>query len=251
MNYVDKLKDILKHEGLRYTKQRQYVWDEIRSSSEHRDAEEIYIQINKASKLNRSEKVSRATVYRTIDVLVKNNLVRKMELGDGRALYEHKIEEEHHDHIICVETGKIIEFFNEELEEIEPGVVQDLLANGGRADESLNDRPIHLVESAHELPRHWQVAVGATGVVHREAALHRGRRLGTRLRLSSLLLRQPAHVPSLRWSRRWTRRWRGRTGTLGAPFRSSTHDKDDKEESDIGPPWVLFFVILFFSSMQV
>ncbi len=111
MNHIGKLKDILKNEGLRYTKQRQQVWDEIRNSSEHRDAEEIYIQTNKASKLNHGEKVSRATVYRTIDVLVKNNLVRKMELGDGRALYEHKINEEHHDHIICVETGKIIEFY--------------------------------------------------------------------------------------------------------------------------------------------
>ena len=125
MNHVDKLKDILKSEGLRYTKQRQQVWDEIRHSSEHRDAEEIYIQINEASKSNHVEKVSRATVYRTIDVLVKNNLVRKMELGDGRALYEHKIEEEHHDHIICVETGKIIEFYNEELEKIQEDVVKE------------------------------------------------------------------------------------------------------------------------------
>ena len=125
MNYIDKFKDILKNEGLRYTKQRQQVWDEIRNSSEHRDAEEIYIQINNASKSNHSEKVSRATVYRTIDVLVKNNLVRKMELGDGRALYEHKIEEEHHDHIICVETGKIIEFYNEELEKIQEDVVKE------------------------------------------------------------------------------------------------------------------------------
>ena len=123
MKYSDKLKDILKKEGLRYTKQRQQVWDEIRSSSEHRDAEEIYIQINKVSKSNPSEKVSRATVYRTIDVLVKNNLVRKMELGDGRALYEHKIDEEHHDHIICVETGKIIEFYNDELEKIQEDIV--------------------------------------------------------------------------------------------------------------------------------
>ena len=125
MDHIDKFKDILKKEGLRYTKQRQQVWDDIRNSSEHRDAEEIYIQINKASKLNHGEKVSRATVYRTIDVLVKNNLVRKMELGDGRALYEHKIEEEHHDHIICVETGKIIEFYNEELEKIQEDIVKD------------------------------------------------------------------------------------------------------------------------------
>ena len=124
MNHTDQFKNILKNEGLRYTIQRQQVWDEIRSSSDHRDAEEIYIQINKTSKLNQGNKVSRATVYRTIDVLVKNNLVRKMELGDGRALYEHKIEEEHHDHIICVETGKIIEFFNEELEKIQEDIVR-------------------------------------------------------------------------------------------------------------------------------
>ena len=58
MNHIDKLKNILKNEGLRYTKQRQLVWDEIRSSTEHRDAEEIYIQINKISSLKHGEKVS-------------------------------------------------------------------------------------------------------------------------------------------------------------------------------------------------
>ena len=120
MNHIDQLKNILKTEGLRYTKQRQQVWDEIRISSEHRDAEEIYIAINK----NKDLKVSRATVYRTIDVLVKNNLVRKMELGDGRALYEHKIDDGHHDHIICVETGKIIEFYNEDLENLQENIVK-------------------------------------------------------------------------------------------------------------------------------
>ncbi len=120
MNHIDQLKNILKTEGLRHTKQRQQVWDEIRISSEHRDAEEIYIAINK----NKALKVSRATVYRTIDVLVKNNLVRKMELGDGRALYEHKIDDGHHDHIICVETGKIIEFYNEDLEILQENIVK-------------------------------------------------------------------------------------------------------------------------------
>ena len=120
MNHIDQLKNILKTEGLRYTKQRQQVWDEIRISSEHRDAEEIYIAINK----NKALKVSRATVYRTIDVLVKNNLVRKMDLGDGRALYEHKIDDGHHDHIICVETGKIIEFYNEDLEILQENIVK-------------------------------------------------------------------------------------------------------------------------------
>ena len=121
MRHIDILKNVLKSERLRYTKQRQIIWDEIRSSAEHRDAEEIYFQIKKKNKI----KVSRATVYRTVDVLVKNNLVRKMELGDGRALYEHKFDELHHDHIICVESGKIIEFYNEELEKLQEEIVKE------------------------------------------------------------------------------------------------------------------------------
>ena len=121
MNDIDILKKVLIREGLRYTQQRQIIWDEIRNSSKHRDAEEIYLIIKKKNK----SRVSRATVYRTIDVLVKNNLVRKMELGDGRALYEHKFEEEHHDHMICVETGKITEFYNEKLEDLQEKIVKD------------------------------------------------------------------------------------------------------------------------------
>ena len=121
MNDIDILKKILISEGLRYTQQRKIIWDEIRNSSKHRDAEEIYLIIKKKNKI----KVSRATVYRTIDVLVKNNLVRKMELGDGRALYESKFEEEHHDHMICVETGKITEFYNEELEKLQEKIVKE------------------------------------------------------------------------------------------------------------------------------
>jgi len=121
MNDIDILKKVLKKEGLRYTQQRETIWDEIRNSSKHRDAEEIYLIIKKKNKI----KVSKATVYRTIDVLVKNNLVRKMELGDGRALYEHKFEEEHHDHMICVETGKITEFYNEKLENLQDKIVKE------------------------------------------------------------------------------------------------------------------------------
>ena len=76
MNQINILKSILKNEGLRYTQQRQIIWDEIRESKEHRDAEEIYLIIKKKQAIN----VSRSTVYRTIDVLVKYNLGRKLEL---------------------------------------------------------------------------------------------------------------------------------------------------------------------------
>ena len=118
MNNKENLTEILKKEGLRYTLQRQSVWDEIKRSQEHRDADDIYQSLR-----GENISVSRATVYRTIEVLVKNKMVRKMDLGDGRSLYEPKLDNEHHDHMICVDSGKIIEFFDEELE-----LLQDKIA---------------------------------------------------------------------------------------------------------------------------
>ncbi|NHZ85436.1 MAG: transcriptional repressor [Planctomycetia bacterium] len=105
------LKEILQKEGLRCTKQRQEIWNELRASDEHRDAEEIYITLRK-----RGLKISRATIYRTIDVLVKNNLIDKLEIGDGRARFEYNDRFLHHDHLICTNCGKIIEFHNNEIE---------------------------------------------------------------------------------------------------------------------------------------
>tara|TARA_B100000929_G_scaffold121891_1_gene96597 strand:- start:447 stop:740 length:294 start_codon:yes stop_codon:yes gene_type:complete len=73
------LKEVLQKEGLRFTRQRLAVWTEIGISRKHRDADDIFISLR-----SKGAKVSRATVYRTIDVLVKNNLVRKLDVGDGK-----------------------------------------------------------------------------------------------------------------------------------------------------------------------
>ena len=116
----DTLKEALKKEGLRYTHQRQAVWDELSASDEHRDAEEIYLAL-----YNSGLKVSRATVYRTIDVLVKNNLVRKLDLGDGRARYENKMDTAHHDHLICIQCGKIDEFMDNIIENRQEVIVEN------------------------------------------------------------------------------------------------------------------------------
>jgi len=114
------LKEVLQKEGLRFTRQRLAVWTEIGISREHRDADDIYISIR-----SKGGKVSRATVYRTIDVLVKNELVRKLDVGDGKNRFESKIDEEHHDHMICLETGNIIEFYNSRLEELQEKIALD------------------------------------------------------------------------------------------------------------------------------
>ena len=112
--------ETLRKAGLRFTQQRQAVWNEIQKSHEHRDAEEIYISIR-----NSGSKVSRATVYRTIDVLVNNRLLRKMDMGDGRNRFEPRLDDKHHDHIICLETGDIIEFYSDELEKLQETIAKD------------------------------------------------------------------------------------------------------------------------------
>ena len=113
------LSAIFSNEGLRLTRQRQAVWDEVKSSKDHLDAEDIYEKIK-----NKGVYISRATVYRTIDVLVKNNLLSKMNMGDGRNRYELKDEDHHHDHMICIETGKIIEFFDNDLEMLQEKIAK-------------------------------------------------------------------------------------------------------------------------------
>ena len=120
MSSSDTLKKVLTKEGLRYTLQRQAIWDELYASDEHRDAEEIYLAL-----YNSGLKVSRATVYRTIDVLVKNNLDRKLDLGDGRARYENKMDTAHHDHLICVQCGKIEEFMDNVIENRQEVIVKN------------------------------------------------------------------------------------------------------------------------------
>jgi Fur family ferric uptake transcriptional regulator len=119
MTELNLLKTALKKEGLRYTQQRQLIWDELCSSEEHRDAEEIYLSLRKDG-----VNASRATVYRTIDVLIKNKLVRKLDLGDGKARYENKMDSTHHDHLICVQCGKIEEFMNDKIEAIQDDIVK-------------------------------------------------------------------------------------------------------------------------------
>ena len=116
---VDQFKDILKKDGLKLTPQRQAVLEEVVKSKNHRECEEIYQAINKKEK-----NVSLATVYRTLNVLVENNFARKMDLGDGRYVYETKINNPHHDHMVCLSCGKILEFVSEEIELIQEKIIK-------------------------------------------------------------------------------------------------------------------------------
>ena len=111
---LNRFKEALKKEGLKYTPQRTAVLEEIIKDKGHRESEEIYLALKK-----RGQHVSRATVYRTMDILVNNGFARKMNLGDGRARYESKVNSPHHDHLVCMDCGLIVEFMDQQIEDLQ------------------------------------------------------------------------------------------------------------------------------------
>mgnify|MGYP002725767268 CR=1 FL=1 len=114
----------LKNEGLKVTPQRIAVLENLIDREGHRECEEIYDDLR-----GRGFSVSRATIYRTLDLLVKYRIARKLDIGEGKALYESRIESEHHDHIICTECGAIDEFHHEEIENIQTDICRKLGAH--------------------------------------------------------------------------------------------------------------------------
>ncbi|HEX9841708.1 MAG TPA: Fur family transcriptional regulator [bacterium] len=106
--------EFLASKHLKLTRQRQAVVDEIFSDSGHFEAEELVERLK-----NGRTRVSRATVYRTLELLRECQLVEKLDFGTPRSFYEHVPPGEHHDHLICTRCGNVIEFHNERLEALQ------------------------------------------------------------------------------------------------------------------------------------
>ena len=100
--------------GLKLTRQREAVVDEILGTVGHFEPEEIVQRL----KANR-QRASRATVYRTLELLLECRLVEKLDLGTPGSFYEHTHPDEHHDHLICGNCGNVIEFHNDKLEALQ------------------------------------------------------------------------------------------------------------------------------------
>ena len=113
-------KELLSKERMKMTSARLAVLDNILSSDDHRECEEIFNTLVK-----KKVKISRATTYRTLDVLVKYDYIRKLDIGDGKIRYEKKLGNPHHDHMICIETGDIIEFYNEAIETLQDKIAEN------------------------------------------------------------------------------------------------------------------------------
>jgi len=102
--------------GLRMTEQRKVITKVLSNAHDHPDVEELY---NRASKID--NKISIATVYRTVRLLEDAGILERHEFGDGRARYE-PVPEEHHDHLIDTKSGRVIEFRNDEIEQLQKKV---------------------------------------------------------------------------------------------------------------------------------
>tara|TARA_B110000438_G_C15459613_1_gene498286 strand:+ start:75 stop:497 length:423 start_codon:yes stop_codon:yes gene_type:complete len=119
--YIDNFKNALRQENMKFTNQRYAIFKLLNDNPGHYDCDKIITYLKKNKKFN----VSRATVYRTLDLLVKYDFAEKMILDDGVARYESKINKKHHDHMICIETGKIIEFRSDRIEDIQEKIAKD------------------------------------------------------------------------------------------------------------------------------
>ncbi|HKG79145.1 MAG TPA: transcriptional repressor [Pyrinomonadaceae bacterium] len=107
----------LKHiqrKGLKRTSQRELILDVFLRTEEHLSNEDLYRLVQKEDPT-----VGQTTVYRTLKLLTEAGLAREVRFGDGRTHYEHNYKHQHHDHMICSECGKIIEFFSAELEALQ------------------------------------------------------------------------------------------------------------------------------------
>jgi Fur family ferric uptake transcriptional regulator len=102
------------------TEQRRVIAQVLSDSEDHPDVEMVY---QRASKVD--PKISIATVYRTVKLFEEANILDRHDFGDGRARYEER-PEEHHDHLIDVNSGQVIEFTNEEIERLQDAVAREL-----------------------------------------------------------------------------------------------------------------------------
>lgn len=114
ISYEEKFKSFLKEQGLKYTIERKEILKAIVKCKRHFDAEEIHQRLRKEK-----SSVSLATVYRTIPLLIQCGLIMETLHCREKVSYEKIHNKKHHDHLICIGCGKIIEFFNEEVESLQ------------------------------------------------------------------------------------------------------------------------------------
>ena len=117
---VSRLEELCVERGMKMTGQRRIIARVLSESDDHPDVEELY---RRSADLD--DNISIATVYRTVRLFEEAGLLDRHDFGDGRARYE-EASHDHHDHLIDVHSGKVIEFHDEEVEELQRKIAKKL-----------------------------------------------------------------------------------------------------------------------------
>ena len=117
---VDRIEKLCAEKGMRMTDQRRVVARVLSQSQDHPDVEELY---NRAVQVD--PHISIATVYRTVRLFEEAGVISKHEFRDGRSRYE-ELKDDHHDHLINMKTGEVVEFFDDEIERLQALIAQRL-----------------------------------------------------------------------------------------------------------------------------
>ncbi|MEN0652919.1 MULTISPECIES: Fur family transcriptional regulator [Hyphobacterium] len=116
----DRIEKLCVEKGLRMTDQRRVIARVLSTADDHPDAEELHrraVQID--------NRISLATVYRTVRLFEEAGIIERHDFRDGRARYE-EASDDHHDHLIDLKSGEVIEFVNEEIEKLQEAVARKL-----------------------------------------------------------------------------------------------------------------------------
>ncbi len=113
------VEDLCIEKGLRMTGQRRVIAQVLENSHDHPDVEDLY---RRASRID--DNISIATVYRTVKLLEETGIIARHEFRDGRARYE-IVPEDHHDHLINLKTGDVIEFASAEIEALQERIARE------------------------------------------------------------------------------------------------------------------------------
>jgi len=121
MSGVNYIEQALIEKGFSVTEQRRIIAKILSESNDHPSLEQIYAR---AKEIN--PKFGLATVYRTVSLFEELEIIERLEFKNGETRYEEKDKAKHHDHIINIETGEVVEFFSQELEDLKMAVVKKM-----------------------------------------------------------------------------------------------------------------------------